>query len=97
MCCCFGFVEDYYDDVTQQQVQELAILNGTPPIVPKRGRGRGGMPMTRGGGTGGPSYGPRGGGSSFGIGASRYLLTMFQLIHDFIVLSSHAIPMIMSL
>lgn len=26
--------------------------------------------MTRGGGTGGPSYGPRGGGSSFGIGAS---------------------------
>lgn len=64
-------VPDYNDDVTQQQVQELAILNGTPPLAPKRGRGRGGMPIMRGAGTGVPPYGARGGSASFGIGASR--------------------------
>lgn len=64
-------VPDYNDDVTQQQVHELAILNGAPPPGANRGRGRGGMPMSRGAGPVVPPYGARGGGASFGIGASR--------------------------
>jgi hypothetical protein len=51
-------VPDYNDEITQQQVQELAYLNGTIP--PTRGRGRGGFNATRGiggGVLGGPQFG----------------------------------------
>ena len=40
----FCVAQDYNDDITQNQVQELAYLNGGPvPGGLARGRGRGGM------------------------------------------------------